>query len=37
MARIEYEKPVVTDADMAVIRQMLNDIGQAVDLKQAHK
>jgi hypothetical protein len=37
MARIEYEKPVVTNADIAAIRQMLDDVGQAVDLKQAHK
>jgi hypothetical protein len=32
MARIEYEKPVIVDGDVKIIRQMLDDIGQSVDL-----
>jgi hypothetical protein len=37
MARIEYEKPVIADSDVTIIRQMLEDIGQAIDLKYAGK
>ena len=37
MARIEYEKPVVALEDMKVIREVLEDIGQAIDVKNGRK
>jgi len=33
IARIDYEKPIVTDADRNTIRQILDDVGDAVDDK----
>jgi len=33
MARIEYEKPAIDEVDRPVLRQMLDDIGDAVDQK----
>jgi len=37
IARIDYEKNSVTETDAVVIRQLLDDIGEAVDRKLAHK
>ena len=36
MARIEYERNSVTETDAVVIRQLLDDLGEAVDRKLAH-
>jgi hypothetical protein len=37
LARIEYEKPVVALEDMKVIREVLDDIGRAIDMKNGRK
>jgi hypothetical protein len=37
MARIEYEKPVITPEDVKVIREVLDDISRSIDMKNGQK